>query len=157
MVSKLKILQQHSDDMKKREFFAVSAEGMRAPQKLAELESAWQQLYKSINLPFSTFRERNEFGKEEIVINFNSGLQIVDDGHRVSFRAQDEKSDIDKPTTLTAIGMAANLLYRQGGFWEPTTNREGSGDMIQKFKTSYNEAKAIVDRETIAKLRERTL
>ena len=153
-------VQDYSDFKKEHEFFVVSAtDGGRVPKKLADLESAWQRLYKNVNISTSTFRERDIFGKEEIVVNFDSGLQIVDDGHNVSFRAQNEKRDVNKLVALSAIGCAANLLYRQGGFGvnqEPTTIREGSNDFVEQFKKSYKEAKQIGDREMIEKLKGHT-
>ena len=153
-------VQDYSDYKREHEFFVVSTtDGERTPKKLADLESAWQRLYKNVNIPASTFRERDIFGKEEVVINLDSGLQIVDDGYNVSFRAQNEKKDVNKLVALSTIGCAANLLYRQGGFGvnqEPTTIRDGSNDFVEQFKKSYKETKQIVDREIIEKLKGHT-
>ena len=90
-------VQDYSDYKKEHEFFVVSTtDGGRTPKNLTDLEGAWQRLYKNVNIPVSTFRERDDFGKEEIVVNFDSGLQIIDDGHNISFGAQNEKKDVNK-------------------------------------------------------------
>ena len=161
MVSKLKTLQQNSDNLKKREFFAVSTtDGTRTPKGLAQLEVAWQKQYNNVNTPVSTYRVQDAFGKEAVVVNFDNGLQIVDDGHRVSFRATNEKAEVDRENALIAIGVAANLLYRQGGFGvkhELSTNRADSNDMTKKFEESYKNARKMVNAETIEQLTGRTL
>ena len=147
-------IQDNSDYKKQHEFFVVSPTigFVEKPKSAEERSKQWLSMCQATNLEL---QDHFLTGNGSAVLIFKNGLQLSDNGHRVSFSAIGDKEAVDMHSAMTVIRCSANHLCRRG--WDLgvdfSTVRYGSAGMVNEFEKSYRDARRILNAERIAQLR----
>ena len=147
-------IQEYSDYKKQHEFFVVKpVVGRASKMKPRDIRlKNWLRMFEETHLDLQDYAIT---GGDALILSFRNGLQISDNGRQVAFSAVEAKEKVDINSALTVVRCSANHLCRQG--WDLGINfgtiRHGSAQMVEAFEKSYEEARRLLSKEKIGKLK----